>query len=107
MSVGSIRSELGAETRAAADFFKLLTISLTRVMRGLLFEATALTSRFKNASSLKGSPRSILVRIFSNTELMEVAGEGGDCDLEVALLDPPRYLKKHIVGLQIFFLIAR
>ena len=89
---GSSLSALGAETSAAADFFKVLTISRTKLIRGLLFVAVALASNCKNASIRRGSQRSILLLMPSRTVLIliKVAGEGGDWDREVGLLvDPP------------------
>ena len=78
---------------AAADFFKVLTMSLIKLIRGLLLVANALVSNCKNASMRNGSLRSILFLMLSRTVFMliKVAGEGGDCDLEVGL-DPPRYI---------------
>ena len=78
---------------AAADFFKVLTMSLIKLIRGLLLVANALVSNCKNASMRNGSLRSILFLMLSRTVFMliRVAGEGGDCDLEVGL-DPPRYI---------------
>ena len=98
---GSTFSALGAaitavaaddDPKVAADFFKVLTISWTKVFKAKLFELIALASSWKNASILRGSPRSIFVRILSSTVFMLIieAGDGGDCDLEVGLLaDPP------------------
>ena len=85
-------SAFGAETSAAADFFKVLTMSRTKLIRGLLLVAIALASNCKNASMRRGSQRSILVLITSRTVLIliNVAGEGGDWDREVGLLvEPP------------------
>ena len=88
-------SALGAETRDAADFFKVLTMSLTKLIRGLFWVAAALASNCKNVSMRRGSQRSILRLMSSRTVsmLLSEAGEGGDCDLEVGLLvePPPRY----------------
>ena len=81
---------------AAADFFKVLTISLIKLIKGLLLVANALVSNCKNASMRNGSLRSIRFLMLSKTVFMliNVAGEGGDCDLEVGLDDPPvpRYI---------------
>ena len=80
---------------AAADFFKVLTISLIKLIKGLLLVANALVSNCKNASMRNGSLRSIRFLMLSKTVFMliNVAGEGGDCDLEVGLDDDPgRYI---------------
>ena len=89
-------SALGAETSAAADFFKVLTMSRTKLIRGLLLVAAALASNCKNVSMRRGSQRSILRLTSSRTEsiLFREAGEGGDWDLEVGLLvEPPPVLR--------------
>ena len=82
------------ELSAAADFFKVLTISLIKLIKGLLLVANALVSNCKNASMRNGSLRSIRFLMLSRTVFMliNVAGEGGDCDLEVGLDDPGRYI---------------
>ena len=76
---------LSAGFRAAADFFKVVTMSLIKLMSGLLFVAIALVSNCKNASIRKGSLRSIRFLMLSKTVLMliKVAGEGGDWEREV------------------------
>ena len=101
---GSTFSALGAaatvvavdDPKVAADFFKVLTMSLIKLIRGLLLVANALVSNCKNASMRNGSLRSIRFLMLSKTVFMliNVAGEGGDCDLEVGLDDPPvpRYI---------------
>ena len=44
MTDGSTLSALGAEVKLAADFFKVLTMSRTKLIRGLLLVVIALDS---------------------------------------------------------------